>query len=805
MTANFHRSRSAVSAIVLLCMILLPWPGHAEEPLRIGVLAYRGKAQAIARWSPLAEYLSWTLSRRFEIVPLDLDEIAQAVRIRDIDFSLTNPGNYVDLEQRFGVSRIATMQSVEKGVTRVRFGAVIVTRADNASIHRLVDLRGRSFMAVSPEAFGGFQMAWRELRDQGINPFTDFAELSFVGFPQDKIIRAVHEGRVDAATVRAETLVRMIENGEVRLQDFKILNQQNAVQSPFPLSTRLYPEWPFATLKHTPRELAAAVTQALLSMPADHPAADIARIAGWTVPLDYSAVTELMQELQIGPYEVLRRASLWSVIRQNIYWFIAAGLGMIILIFLNGYISRTNYRLRETQHSLHEEIRQRKRSQAELARYRDTLEDQVVARTEDLKATNLALEKSRVALRELVEITSAPELSHDEKLMRLLDNGRAYYGLPVAVLASTGSGDQSICQISGDRSLLPPVSGPLNQRCVSQILEQAGEPLDIPSLREVLGENSECLQYGWNSYLGTTVLVDGRICCTLEFVGTEVREEKLSSWDVDILKVMAQWIGDELERQMAFESQQKHQSELAHVSRMSTIGEMAASLAHELNQPLTGAINYSSACLRLLREGEQDTEKVVQGMERAVEGANLAADIIRHIREFVQKGDSVRQSVNLNQVVNSVVSLMNFEARRHGVILDTLLQADLDPVHGNMIQLEQVVLNLVRNAIDAMDRIEQPRRQLLIITEQQDDSIMLRVRDNGEGIGEHSLTQIFDAFYSTKPEGMGIGLSISRSIIESHQGRISAVNLTRGGAEFSVELPRVSPWVSPGLSPEEAS
>ena len=115
-----------------------------------------------------------------------------------------------------------------------------------------------------------------------------------------------------------------------------------------------------------------------------------------------------------------------------------------------------------------------------------------------------------------------------------------------------------MCKISGDRALLPSLTGPLNQRCVSQILEQAGEPLDIPNLRQVLGDDSECLQYGWNSYLGTTVLVDGRICCTLEFVGTEERAATLSKWDLDILKVMAQWIGDELERQMAYEAPHEH-------------------------------------------------------------------------------------------------------------------------------------------------------------------------------------------------------------------------------------------------------
>ncbi len=773
-----------ISALIFCCPLSLV---YADEPVRIGVLAHRGKPHAIARWAPTAEYLSTVIGRPFKIIPLNLIETSEAIQNKDIQFILTNPGNYVDLEARFGISRIATMQTIDNGQIRIRYGAVIISRADNLEISTLNDLKGKTFMAVSPEAFGGFQMAWREFADQNINPFTDFKELKFVGFPQDKIILAVAEKRVDAATVRSETLLRMVEAGKFNLSDFNILNAQANV--PYPLSTRLYPEWPIATLNDTSRELATQVTQALLAMPEEHMAAVSSRIAGWTVPLDYSPVNELMQSLQIGPYEVLRQTSLWAVLKRYSLWFIAIGAGIVFLILLNGYISRTNHRLKETEKNLREEIEQRQRSQEALARYKDTLEERVLERTENLRKTNLALEKSRVALRRLVEITSAPDLSHEKKLIALLDAGRAYYDLPVAVLAGTQSLGTGLYKISGDTNLIPKKMGPLNERCVTQILEQHGEPLDIPDLRTVLGEDSKCLLFGWNSYLGTTVLVDGMIYCTLEFVGTEVREKRLSKWDLDILKVMAQWIGDELERQNAHESQQRHQLELARVSRMSTVGEMAASLAHELNQPLTGAINYSSACLRLLREGEQDIEKIIQGIERSVEGANLAADIIREIREFVQKGDASRRSVNVNHVINNVASLMKYEAGRHQVEMNLDLQKDVAMVDANMIQLEQVVLNLMKNAIDAMENVMPDERQLNIKTYQNNGAVEIKVADTGEGVNEQSLSKIFDAFYSTKPEGMGIGLSISRSIVEAHNGQIRARNLPGHGTEFSVVLP----------------
>lgn len=761
-----------------------------HEAARIGVLAYRGKAQALARWSPTADYLSEHLpGHRFDIVPVNLDEMAEAIQSGRIQFTLTNPGNYVDLESRFGVSRIATLQTRDRGRTRVRYGAVVIARADNAAVETLRDLRGRSFMAVSPEAFGGFQMAWRELKQQGIDPFRDFSDLRFAGFPQDKIVLAVRAGAVDTATVRAETLARMVEAGSVALDEFRILNPQPAEGSSVPPSTRLYPEWPFATLKDTPRELASRVTRALLSMPADHPAAHSARTAGWTIPLDYSPVHELMRSLKIGPYEVLRQTSPLAVIKRYAYWLIGAAVLLVGLLLVNGYVSRTNHRLKETERNLRKEIAQRQRSQETLARYRDSLEEQVAARTEDLATTNQALEKSRVALRELVRITGAPDLSHEQRLARLLDAGRAYYGVPIGVLASVDGDKQRVCKVSGGTASATGHLGQIDEGCASRLIALHGTPLDIPDLARETGPAALCLQQGWNSYLGAAVLVEGKVHCTLEFAGREVRIEPLSQWDHEVLRVMAQWIGDELERQLANDAQQRHQAELARVSRMSTIGEMAASLAHELNQPLTGAINYSSGCLRLLRAGTRDDAKLTEGLERTVEGARLAADIIRHIRQFVQKGDAERSPVDLNQAVSNVHALVAPEARRHDVAIELDLAAQLPPVEGNLIQLEQVILNLVRNGIDAMHGAEIGQRRVEITTRREAASVRLSVADCGEGISEESLPKIFDPFYSTKSDGMGIGLSISRSIVESHHGRIAAAAPPAGGAQFSIQLP----------------
>jgi two-component system, LuxR family, sensor histidine kinase TtrS len=787
----------AALLLVILCSpviggeILGSPPGlKSHTTVNIGVLAYRGKTQALNRWSATAEYLSQNIGQKFKIVPLDLDEMAHAINSGDIQFTLTNPGNYVSLETRFGASRIATMQTREQGRTRVRFGAVIITKAHNFEIRQLVDLRGKSFMAVSPSAFGGFQMAWRELIEQGIDPFKDLDELKFAGFPQDNIIHAVLDGSVDAATVRAETLMRMVDASEIKLNDFRILNAQVNKGSSLPLSTRLYPEWPFATLKNTPRKLATRVAQALLSMPQNHPAARQSRTAGWTVPMDYSPVHRLMEFLKIGPYESLRQTSFSAMLKRYAKWFSAAAMVLVILIVVNGYITRTNRKLKHTESELRSEISQRKCSQQALARYKDTLEEQVAERTEDLKQTNQALEKSRIALRELVRITSAPDLTHDEKLARLLDNGRDYFKLPVAVLASTEEEGQRICRVSGSTSLATGRLGPLSQKCVDRLLKYRGEPLDIPDLDKEQEYDCGCQQQGWKTYLGAAVMVDGKIHCSLEFAGTRARSQTYSKWDHELLKVMAQWIGDEVELQIAHESEQRHHAEFARVSRMSAIGEMAASLAHELNQPLTGAINYCSVCLRMLSDGNTDSKKLTQGMKNAVEGATLAADIIKRVRLFVQKGEPQHSALDLNRAVCNVALLVKHEASRHKVNIELNLEDNLPAVVGDMIQLEQVVLNFIRNGIDAMDKINPNKRKLSITTRKiEGGKVMLSAADSGEGITTDAMPKIFDAFFTTKSDGMGIGLSISRSIIESHQGMIRARSLSSGGTELVFELP----------------
>lgn len=777
------RRYGAISGLLLLLAAVATAAVSASEVVHIGVLAYRGEAEARARWQPTADYLGRRLEGyRFEVVPLDLLQMGQAIAAGRLHFTLTNPGNYVQLESHHGASRIATLRSRGEAGARVRYGAVIITRADRTDIAALADLAGMRFMAVSDQAFGGFQMAWRELRDAGIDPFEDLGQLVFSGFPQDRIVLAVRDGLVDAATVRAETLVHMIEGGLVSEADFRILNPHPVEGSPIPVSTRLYPEWPFATLRTTDEALAVAVARALLAMPEDHPAARVARTAGWTVPLDYSPVHELMRNLQIGPYEVLRQTEPLAVLRRYAPWVTAGALLLLGLLALNGYVSRTNHLLRDKERKLREEIRVRERTQAALARHQDSLESEIAARTRDLRRTNTALERSRHALRELVRITGAPNLSHEGRLARLLDVGCDYFDLPTGRFSPVpGAPVEPVGQSVEGASAGQP-GGALRPDLVERIVGEPDSPLDIPAVMD----GPEGAQA---SYLGIAVLAQGEVVGVLEFSGPEPRSGPFSAWDHDLLRLMAQWTGDEIERQLAHEAERRHDAEMARVARMSSVGEMAASLAHELNQPLTGALNYGNGCLRLIREGRAEPAFLQQGLERAVEGIALAGDIIRHMRDFLRRGEPERRTFPLNDAIRNALRLSGPELRRQGVELGVALDADEPMVHGDLIQLEQVILNFIRNAIDAMEAIEPEQRKLHIVSEVLGGMAWVRVADAGPGLSTEDESRMFDAFYSTRADGMGIGLSISRSIVESHAGHIQASNRPEGGAELALSLP----------------
>jgi len=358
--------RCLLGAALLLAAWLAP-AAHADQAVRIGMLAHR--AESLKLWSPTAEYLTQRLpGYRFRIVPFDNHSIGPAVAAGEVEFVLTNPGSYIELETKYGVTRMLTLRNLRQGMPYTQFGSVIFARTDRVDIETLSDLKGKSFMAVDKNAFGGFLMAWREFRDQGIDPFADFAELKFVGLPQDPIVYAVRDGKTDAGMVRTDTLERLAADGRIRLGEFRILNPQRAPGFPFALSTRLYPEWPFARARHTDDALAQRVAIALLELTPAHPASRASKSAGWTVPLDYTPVHDLYRELRVGPYEHYGELSLAEAARAYWRWIAVAFAAFVALGAVVLYILRLNRVLNHSQAQLIHATRDLERANQRLER-----------------------------------------------------------------------------------------------------------------------------------------------------------------------------------------------------------------------------------------------------------------------------------------------------------------------------------------------------------------------------------------------------------------------------------------------------
>ena len=332
-----------------------PFGEGALQQIRIGVLAKRSIGQCMEKWGPTAEYLTREIPDcRFEIVPLVFEEIDSAVERGMVDFVLTNSSSYVGLEYLYGANRIATLKNRSLDSVYTVFGGVIFCRADREDIWNLDDLKGKTFMAPSKDSFGGWHAVWRELKEHGIDPHHDFRNLSFAG-SHDAVVYAVRNG-VDAGSVRTDALERMAIEGKIRLEDFRVFKHDHTGKEvcdfPFQHSTDMYPEWPMAKLVHTSNELAEKVAIALVSMPADSPAARAAKCAGWTVPLNYQTVHECLKELRIGPYKDYGKITLTDMLRQHWLWLATCLVVLIIMIVVTAWVIRLNRNLAQTYSKL---------------------------------------------------------------------------------------------------------------------------------------------------------------------------------------------------------------------------------------------------------------------------------------------------------------------------------------------------------------------------------------------------------------------------------------------------------------------
>lgn len=575
-------------ALCALCAA--PVVAAQTQPVRVGVLADKGHEAAEREWGGVRAWLDRRLPEyRFEFIGLDHPALRQAVDQAQLDFVITNGGNYTELGYLYGVSRIATLDSPFALSPTQAVGSAIITRSDS-DLRTLADLKGRHLLAASPEAFCCYQIAARELVLAGIDPERDLGKLEFVGFPIQKIAIAVQDGRADAGVIRTCLLEQMLASGELRRGSIRVLSPQPIGGFPCQTSTRLYPDWPFAALRHTDDDLSRRVAVALLEMPRTPEG------IRWAIPAHYAIVDELFHDLKLGQYADLQQRTLHEMGKRYRGWLLLiVGLTAIWIFHTVRVETLVNRRTRELN-----------RAQAEQRR----LEDEMRSR----------------------------------------------------------------------------------------------------------------------------------------------------------------------------------QAALEHARRLAILGGMASAIAHELNQPLAAIGNYARGMGRRIDGGRLEAEPMAEGCREIEAQSERAAGIIRNIRAFARKSVAVSHPVQMQALVEEAVTLFRVTHPEAVIDFSGLASGPLPPIRADKLQVQQVIFNLLQNACDAQAEVGRRQTPIRVELEWRGRDYRVAVSDAGGGIDAKDFGRLFEPFYTTKPDGLGLGLALSKGIIESLGGTLGA-QPREGGLTVEFTLP----------------
>ena len=319
-----------------------------------------------------------------------------------------------------------------------------------------------------------------------------------------------------------------------------------------------------------------------------------------------------------------------------------------------------------------------------------------------------------------------------------------------------------------DRSMKP----------TAELILQRVHPEDVPSAKETV----ECATRDGKDFEHEYRLVvpDGSV----KHVHVVARAERDESGEIEFVGAVM----DVTERKRDEEALRQAQADLAHVSRVTTMGELTASVAHEVNQPIAAAVTNAKTCLRWLARDQPDVEEARAAALRIVNDGTRAAEIISRIRVLFQKGSQQLELIEVNEVIQETIVLLLSEATQYSISVRTELTADLPEVMGDRVQLQQVVMNLITNSIDAMKSVDGTRELTIKSQRVEEEQLLVSVSDTGVGLPPGQADQIFNAFFTTKPRGIGMGLRICRSIVESHRGRLWATDNSPRGASFHFAL-----------------
>ena len=394
----------------------------------------------------------------------------------------------------------------------------------------------------------------------------------------------------------------------------------------------------------------------------------------------------------------------------------------------------------------------KRNNEQELKEARDRLEVRVAERTSELQKSNA-------------------ELQHSEQQLRLLTEV-----IPQQIWSGTSDGSIDYC----------------NQRLLDYVGRSLKDVQGERFLETIHAEDRERFRQSWQEALSSGAPFEGE----WRVRGADGEYRSFFTRGVplqDTEKQTVRWYvtnTDIEEHRKAEQALMKTQAELAHLSRVLTMGELTASIAHEVNQPLAAIVTYGHACLEWLSTNPPTLDEARQAAKQIIQDGTRAGTVLSRIRAFFKKEFPAKQLLDMNEVIQELAIFLRDEAKTRHIILRTELAPGLPSVRGDRVQLQQVLLNLVMNAMDAVGETPGARKEIFVRSHLYErDKIIVQVEDSGTGISAEIAKKIFDPFFTTKPKGMGMGLSISRSIVESHEGQLWAAGHPAGGAVFQFTIP----------------
>ncbi len=857
--------------------------------VKIGVLAKRSIEVCRQRWQPLARYLDENVyGCHFTVIPLRFSEIEKAVAARQVDFILTNPSIYINLEKKYRASRILTLIQKYGNYYSCRFGGVLFYRSDRGPFTDIMALRGHTLAVANRNALS-WQALLRELKHRGFQPAIDLKSLQYTD-SHDQVVSRVLEGKADFGVVRTGILEKMDHDGLIDLSKLAVVPfkdpEKQSDDLPFFCSTPTYPEWPLAKLENTNDYLANRVARTLLFLNPIDDVSQQCQIGGWNTPLSYRCVRELLKELKLPPYEHLGEILMEQVWEQYYYWIVSLVVLLLLLLLAGFILFLAHYRvklLQRDQERMIEELHQaeaRALEQGYLSQellnvvpmpifYLDSAgcylgcnrafeefagdkciimqgkpaysfpvaENLLVIREDDLELLEKRSERTRQielvdrkGLKHFYELKISPYCSQDQQPVGLVGviTDLTVYKRLVQEMAQLSA----VVEQAAETIVMTDLEGTI------QYVNPAFERITGYTAAEAVGQNPSILKSGrhdesfyrnlWET-LGRGEVWRGQFVNKRKD-GTLYDEDAvifpIRNEEGKIISLAA------VKRDVTQDKIQ--QIQLQTVQRLEAVGQLAAGVAHELNTPigfvssnfesLVGYVDNFVNLLDAYRRGfrelaeqipddvkdvdvqrrllelekELEIEFILEDMKDLIEesrdGFKRITSIVVKLREFsrIDQIDS-RESINLNEAIETTIVVARNEYK-YCAEIELELDPDLPEILANGGEINQVLLNLIVNAAQAIREQErQEKGKIRIATDFDDAWVRCRVTDDGPGIKPENLERVFDPFFTTKPvgKGTGLGLNISYDIITNkHKGHLLVTSELGKGTTFTIELPR---------------